>query len=131
MRELGILAQAERALADGRIQHLGFSFHDTYDVFKDIVDGYDGWTFCQIQYNYLDIEYQAGTRGLQYAAHKGLAVVVMEPLRGGLLAGNAGFRQGQGVPESVQALWDSRPTRRSLPNGRCSGSGTSPRSRLC
>ena len=112
MRDLGILAQAERALADGRIRNFGFSFHDTYDVFKDIVDGYDGWAFCQIQYNYLDIEYQAGTKGLRYASDKGLGVVVMEPLRGGLLAGNAGFRQGRGVPASVQALWDKATVRR-------------------
>lgn len=112
MHNLGVLREAERALVDERVRHLGFSFHDSYDVFKDIVDGYDGWTFCQIQYNYLDIEYQAGIKGLQYAADKGLAVVVMEPLRGGLLAGNAGFRPGKGVPASVQALWDKAEIRR-------------------
>ena len=109
MRDLGILAQAERALADGQIRNLGFSFHDTFDAFQEIVNGYDGWSFCQIQYNYLDVEYQAGTKGLQYAADMGLAVVVMEPLRGGLLAGNAGFRTGRGVPEPVRALWDTSP----------------------
>jgi len=104
MRDLGVLSWAESALADGRIRHLGFSFHDKYEVFQEIVDATDLWTFCQIQYNYMDIDEQAGTRGLQYAAGKGLAVVIMEPIRGGQLAGR--------VPDSVQAIWDSAPVRR-------------------
>ena len=112
MRDLGIPQRAERAVADGRIGHLGFSFHDSFELFKDIVDGYDGWTFCQIQYNFLDEEYQAGTRGLEYAAEKGLGVIAMEPLRGGLLAGRAGQRVGRGLPASIEALWDSASERR-------------------
>jgi hypothetical protein len=105
MRDLDVLAWAERAMAAERIRHLGFSFHDSFTVFREIVDAYDGWTMCQIQYNYFDEEYQAGVRGLKYAADKGLAVVVMEPLRGGLLAGN--------VPAAVQEIWDSAPIQRS------------------
>jgi predicted aldo/keto reductase-like oxidoreductase len=104
MRRLNVFDWAEKAMAEGRIHHLGFSFHDQYDVFQDIIDAYDGWTMCQIQYNLMDVDYQAGTRGLQYAADKGLAVVVMEPLRGGRLARN--------VPPAVQSIWDGAPHRR-------------------
>ncbi len=86
VRDLGVLPWAERSMADGRIGHLGFSFHDDLDAFKLIVDDYDAWAFCQIQYNYVDTDVQAGTEGLLYAADKGLAVVVMEPIRGGRLA---------------------------------------------
>jgi predicted aldo/keto reductase-like oxidoreductase len=104
LSELGVLPWAERALVDGRIGHLGFSFHDAYDVFQELVDASDLWTFCQIQYNYMDVDYQAGTRGLRYAAGKGLAVVVMEPIRGGRLSNN--------VPPTVQAIWDGAPVQR-------------------
>jgi predicted aldo/keto reductase-like oxidoreductase len=103
VRDLDVLAWAEGAMADGRIGHLGFSFHDEYAVFKEIVDACD-WTFCQIQYNYMDIENQAGTRGLRYAASKGLAVVIMEPLLGGKLVN---------PPEPVQELWDTAARKRS------------------
>jgi hypothetical protein len=112
VRDLGVLRWAERAMAEGRIGHLGFSFHDTYEVFREILDAYDAWTFCQIQYNFMDEDYQAGTRGLMAAAERGLGIVVMEPLRGGLLAGRAGQLPGRGLPPSIHALWDSAGRRR-------------------
>lgn len=87
-KDLNVFDWAERKMAEGKFRHLGFSFHDTYEVFEDILNGYDNWTFCQIQYNYMDINYQAGQKGLHAAADKGLAVIVMEPLRGGRLAKN-------------------------------------------
>jgi predicted aldo/keto reductase-like oxidoreductase len=104
MRDLNVLAWAEKAIASGRFRYLGFSFHDDYDAFQEIVDATDQWTFCQIQYNYMDIENQAGTRGLKYAASKGLAVVIMEPLLGGRLVN---------PPAPIQSLWDAAPVQRS------------------
>jgi predicted aldo/keto reductase-like oxidoreductase len=82
----GLLDKAAAALADGRIRHLGFSFHGDFESFEEIVSGTDLWSFCQIQYNYVNVNYQAGMRGLRLAADRGLAVVVMEPLLGGKLA---------------------------------------------
>lgn len=99
------LASAERALADGRIGHLGFSFHGLYEDLETILAATDLWEFVQIQYNYMDEEYQAGRKGLELAAGRDLGVIVMEPVRGGALAGQ--------VPPRVQAVWDEAPVRRS------------------
>jgi predicted aldo/keto reductase-like oxidoreductase len=106
VRDLGVLRWAESQMAKGRIDHLGFSFHDEYEVFKEIVDAYDNWVLSQVQYNFMDADKQAGRRGVEYAAGKGLAVVVMEPLRGGLL--------GKEPPEPVARVWQSAP-RKSRP----------------
>jgi len=105
MRDMDVFKWAESAMKDGRIQYLGFSFYDNFELFKEIVDAYDNWALAQIQYNYMDTEYQAGTKGLQYAAEKGIAVVIMEPLRGGRLS--------KEPPKQVAELWETAPKERS------------------
>ena len=91
VKNLNGLKFLEKAKAEGKIRHIGFSFHDSIDVFKQICDEYDGFEFCQIQYNYIDEDGEKrtqnpGWQGLKYAAKKELGVIIMEPLRGGLLA---------------------------------------------
>jgi len=80
-----LFGRAEAAKKAGKIRHIGFSFHDKYEVFEKIIGLYDKWDFCMMQYNFMDIENQAGTKGVKLAASKGLGVVAMEPLRGGKL----------------------------------------------
>jgi len=103
VQRLNGLRAMERARADGRIRHLGFSVHDSLTAFKTIIDGHD-WEFCQIQYNFVDQQYQAGTEGLAYAAARGVGVIAMEPLRGGTLAAEQ--------PEAIRRIWDQAPERR-------------------
>jgi predicted aldo/keto reductase-like oxidoreductase len=102
MQEKNVFDWAEKKMDENQIMYLGFSFHDSYELFTRIISSYK-WAFCQIQYNYMDEDYQAGTKGLQYAAQRGLAVVVMEPIRGGRLAD---------PPPSIAALWDAAKNKR-------------------
>jgi predicted aldo/keto reductase-like oxidoreductase len=102
MIELGVIEWAEKARKAGKFRWLGFSFHDDYEAFRTIIDAYN-WDMCQIQYNYMDIENQAGTRGLEYAASKNVPVVVMEPLLGGRLCT---------PPGEIKALWRDAETQR-------------------
>ncbi len=85
-----------RAKASGKVRNIGFSFHDDLELFEEILNAAD-WDFCQIQLNYYDQDYQAGLKGMRMAAERGLAVVVMEPLRGGLLVN---------LPKEAQAAFD-------------------------
>ena len=98
VKNLGYIDWAEKKLADGIIKHLGFSFHDKLPLFKRIIDEYDNWTMTLLMHNYMDVDFQAGAEGVKYATDNGLAVVVMEPLRGGLLA--------KEPPSSVKKIFD-------------------------
>jgi len=102
--ELGVLSWVETAKADGRIKNIGFSFHDDHPIFRSIVDAYESWDFCLIQHNYMDVDFQAGKKGLKYAGARGMGVVIMEPLRGGRLID---------PPQPVQDVWDRAEIQRS------------------
>jgi predicted aldo/keto reductase-like oxidoreductase len=100
--ELGIKRWIDEKKASGQIKNLGFSFHGIHEEFMQLLDLYD-WDFCQIQYNYIDVHYQAGVLGLKKAYSKGIPVIVMEPLLGGKLA--------TGLPKKVMtAFKQANPT---------------------
>lgn len=99
LEKLGVTEFLDSAIKSGKIRYAGFSFHDKVDVFKKIIDSYN-WSFCQIQYNYLDEYNQAGTEGLKYAASKGLGVVIMEPLRGGRIVRNLPEKAKESISKS-------------------------------
>lgn len=114
VRKFHLIEHMEKARTKGKIRHLGFSFHDDFDTLKEIIRYYEGWEFCQLQYNYVDVDHQAGIEGLRYAAEKGLGVVIMEPLRGGRLADVAPHLAeafpGEKTPVewALDFLWDQR-----------------------
>ena len=104
MVELGIVEHMQRWKAEGRVRHMGFSFHGRKEDFLRIVESYD-FHFAQVQYNMLDERYQAGIEGIEHAHSKGMGIVVMEPLRGGSLVGK--------IPGPVQRLYDEAEVKRS------------------
>lgn len=96
--ELGIKEWINEKKALGQIGQIGFSYHGNSEAFIKLIDAYD-WEFCQIQYNYMDENSQAGRRGLDHAASKGIPVVIMEPLRGGKLV--------KRLPDEAKAIFSS------------------------
>jgi predicted aldo/keto reductase-like oxidoreductase len=106
LQELDVLGWAEGAMIDGRIDKLGFSFHDHFQVLKNILETHDKWALCQFQYSYTDIDHDPGFSGIKYASEKGLAVVITEPLRWGRLT--------KEPPESVAKVWASAQQKRTL-----------------
>jgi len=104
LKSLDVLEFLNDSIDDGRIKYTGFSFHGELELFFDVIDSYK-WDMCQIQYNIVDENYQAGREGIRYASNQGIGVVIMEPLRGGTLVKN--------VPPEVQEIWDEAPIKRS------------------
>ena len=97
LKDLGLYEFLEKAKADGKINNIGFSYHGSPHEFQTLIDDFP-WDMVLVQYNYLDVNAQAGIRGIQYAYENDIAVFVMEPLKGGLLAGE--------LPPEVSALFD-------------------------
>jgi len=85
MLELGVIKYLEDMKAEGKIKYLGFSFHDGYEAFEEIIN-YRNWDFCQIQLNYMDVDVQAGLKGYKLTEEKNIPLMIMEPIKGGSLA---------------------------------------------
>jgi predicted aldo/keto reductase-like oxidoreductase len=96
-----LLRRAEAAIDDGRLGWLGFSFHDDFQTLRNVLEDYDNWALVQFQYSFMDVDHHPGIGGLKYAADKGLAVVIAEPLKGGRLTVN--------LPETVAGIWAGTP----------------------
>lgn len=97
LKPLHVLEFLDRIKKEGKVKHVGFSYHDNYDDFTRIIDDYD-WDMCLLQYNFIDEEVQAGRKGVQYAYNHDVSVFIMEPLKGGLLAHD--------VPEKVKVTME-------------------------
>ena len=104
MLSFGITDFMDKIRKQGKVRHMGFSFHDSREEFKKIVDAYD-WEFALVQFNILDEHAQASIEGIKYAHSKGLGIFVMEPLRGGSLT--------EKLPEEARKVYDNAPVKRS------------------
>jgi uncharacterized protein len=104
MRNLGVIEFLDRKKAEGKFRFPAFSFHGKAEDFIRICNEYE-WAFAQIQYNYMDIDFQAGLKGLKYAVEKGIGLVVMEPLKGGKLA--------QKLPSEITSVLNTSRIKRS------------------
>lgn len=102
-KEIDVFTAIEEAKAKGKIKHIGFSFHDEFEVFEEIINAYH-WELCMLQLNFMDMGEQAGLKGLKLAEEKGIPVIVMEPLKGGMLANPS---------DEVNQIWNSYPEKRS------------------
>ena len=100
----GLMDEMLKLKDKGIIRHIGFSFHDSYESFIKIIDAFP-WDVTQIQYNYLDTDYQATLKGLDYACKKNIAVVIMEPLLGGKLVQ---------TNKEIETVLQNAPVKRSL-----------------
>ena len=96
LEEMGVLTWADEVMRDGRIDYLGFSFHDHFQILKNILGAYDRWALCRFQYSYMDGGHDPGVSGIKHAAALGIPVVVAEALRSGRLT--------RKPPEEVAAI---------------------------
>ena len=101
--KLNTLEFLEKKRAEGKIKHIGFSFHDEFDLFEEVIHAYP-WDFCQIQLNYMDADFQAGVNGLKLAGSLNIPVIIMEPLKGGKLTDK--------LPSSIEKYWNQAPVKR-------------------
>ncbi len=106
IRELGFIKKAERVISAGRVGSLGFVFHDHFQILRQVLEEYDKWVFSQFEFSYMDAGHDPGAPGLAYAADRGIAVVVTDPLKGGRLT--------KTPPEPVERILEAAPHQRSL-----------------
>lgn len=85
VKNLHVIEECMKLKEEGKIKNLGFSFHDEYEVFEEIIKHHP-WDFCQIQFNYMDTDIQAGMDGYLLAEEMNIPMVIMEPIKGGNLA---------------------------------------------
>lgn len=104
LKDLDVFEFLDSAIEEDKIRYAGFSFHDEFKLFTEIVDSYK-WSFAQIQLNYMDQEFQAGEAGIEYLATKNMGTTIMEPLRGGCLTNT--------IPQDIQGIWDKADIKRS------------------